>query len=167
MSVNTKRLTLSDIIDIKNARYVDPNVQYLLELPNTRKHAWTPHPEIASQTRQSQSFNDWIKDCEMIPPRFRSHKELKVYAENMAAKYIAFSLEVYVNKEMSSMIMFPVEYDFCYFAGIKVSSIVKVILKKYKDRFDYLPIRPNGIFKNISEVCFVSFKYVLNCRQKT
>ena len=162
-----KPLKLQDIKDILNARFAKNEVHYLLDLYGHSQNIWHPHTNIASQTKTSQSFNDWIRTCDKIPSKLKCHKDLMSYSRNMEGKYIAFCLEVYVNNEASSMIMFPVQYDFCYFAGIQVGTIVKSILKRYKEKFDYLPIRPNGIVKNITDVCFVSFKYVLNCIQKT
>ena len=53
--------------------------------------------------------------------------------------------------------MFPASYAIRYFAGLPVRVIVQDILKQYKDKFYFLPIRSNGIFKKVSDVCFVFF----------
>ena len=166
MSIS-KRYTLGHINEIMNARFYDNNVQYLLDLKSQSRGSWIPHTNIASQTKQSPKFNDWIKKCPKIPPRFKNHKDLIIHSTKIQKESIAICLEVYVNREVSSMIMFPFQYNLCYFAGIQVLFIVKSILRKYKEKFHYLPIRPNGIFRNTGEVCFVAFKYILNCIQKT
>ena len=165
---DTKKYTLPDLGDLKNVRMAKGEVEYLFhDCQDPDKKRWIPSTSIAPKTRNSRGFNNHIQGCEMVPERYKNHKDLSKYAERNKSKFFGFSLEVYVNEEVSSQIMFPIMYFIRYFAGLRVKDIVRDICQQYQDQFYYLPIRKNGILKKVSDVCFVFFfKYVLNCLQK-
>ena len=155
---STKKYRLQDLGDLEDVKMKDGEVKYLFDdRQDPEKKRWIPSTSIAIATKNSKSFNKHLRSCKMVPSRYKSHKDLEKYAQSMKGKWFGFSFEVYVNEEVSSQIMFTAGYTIRYFAGLPVCTIVKDILNQYKKEFYFLPIRPNGIFKNVSDVCFVFF----------
>lgn len=155
---HTKKYTLQDLVDLESVKMENGNVAYLFDAgQGPDKKRWILSTNIAAATRNSKSFNNHLKGCKMVPSRYKNHKDLFEYAKRMKSKFFGFCFEVYVNEEVSSQIMFPASYAIRYFAGLPVRVIVQDILKQYKDEFYFLPIRSNGIFKKVSDVCFVFF----------
>ena len=117
---------------------------------------WKLHTEIATQTKSSPFWNNLICKCKTIPSKLKSHKDLMERAELMSQSVLSVSFEVTVNDDPSSLIIFPMIYEWNNFRGHPIRYFAKDIVSTYKKMSD-LPINPDNYIININQVCDILF----------
>lgn len=113
-----KALSKADIQNVFDAKIVSNDssniVQYQLLLSDN-SISWTKCKRIAPQTRKSSFFSTMIEQCDNIPDDLSSHRELVKRARFLLNHLLSLSIDVTVNEDVSSLIMFQTQYNMVFF----------------------------------------------------